>query len=120
MNVTLNFGSPVTRPQLRSILIVFNGPIAISNGQQDLLAVCAEIAEVCDRSISPALQTLHRVYLAHPTLFIWNHRAATQKLSHLRSAEEPLHHQHLDTRGPRQIAELVMSTLREYQMYFAQ
>ena len=120
MDVTLNFGSPVTRPRLGSVLIVFRAPVAIPDRQQELLAVCAQIAEVCDRSIRPPLQTLHAVHLAHPGLFIWNHRAATQKLSHLRSAEEPLHHQHLNPRGPRQVAKLVMSALREYQVYFAQ
>src|SRR5687768_16078189 len=120
MDVTLNFGSPVTRPRLGGVLIVFRAPVAVPDRQQDLLAVSTQIAEVCDRSITPVLHTLHRVHLAHPRLIVWIHRAAAQKLTHLRSAEEPLHQQHLDTRGPRQVAKLVMSALCEYQMYFAQ
>ncbi len=92
MDVTLNLRSPVTRPRLGMVLIVFRAPVAIANGQKDLLAVNAQAAEVRDRSITPALQPLHRIDLAHPAFFVWNHHAATKELAHLGSAEEPLHH----------------------------
>src|SRR5215207_5687244 len=95
MDITLNFGSPVPGPGLCIILIGDVVPVAVANRKKNLFAVNREVAEMRDRSVAPALQLLHRIYLAHPTFAVWHHRAATKEFANLRTAKHPLHHQHL-------------------------
>ena len=49
VQVALDFRPPVARPVLGGVLVVDVDPVAVADGQQDLLAVDAEVAEVGDR-----------------------------------------------------------------------
>ena len=67
--------------------------------------------------VGPALQLLHRVDAVHPRLRIGDHDPGRQELAELRPRQHPLLHQHLDARGRRQVAVLVVRALRQDQVH---
>ena len=80
----------------------------------------AQIAEVQDADIGPALQLLHGIDAVHPRLGIGDHNAGRQEFAELGSGQEPLLHQHLDPRRRGQVTELVVGPLRQDQVHFLQ
>src|SRR5882724_10002387 len=110
VNVALNYRPPVTCPICGLGWVEYVTPIAVANGQKELLAEDREVVKIRNRNVSPALNSLNRIHPIHPSLRVGHHDSATQKLAHLGTGQQPLLDQHLLTGCRRQVAELVMRT----------
>ena len=63
---------------------------------------------------------LDGVYAIHPWLRVGDHDLAAEKLTHLRTRQQPLLHEHFLSGVRGQVTELVVSSVRKQEVYFPQ
>src|SRR5689334_2418179 len=78
VDVPLDLLAPVAGPVAGLLAVEHHAPVAEADAQENLLPEDAEIVEVADGDVAPALGALHRVDPVHPRLRVGDHDPARQ------------------------------------------